>query len=191
MTVCAFAGRRRSGKSLLSSMIQDVCSAYGMEKPEVLSFATPLKELFCELKGINMESLLLPNVKEKYRQEMQDLSELVKTNEPTYFSDRLFAKLDPSKNQIIDDLRLFDLEFLPLREKGAVIWYVYANYDNRRDRGATFDRAIDTSPYEQDLDLPAEIYLKLCGTGYIFNNKTQDDLKAEANKLVTKHFMNF
>lgn len=172
-------------------MIQDVCSAYGMEKPEVLSFATPLKELFCELKGINMESLLLPNVKEKYRQEMQDLSELVKTNEPTYFSDRLFAKLDPSKNQIIDDLRLFDLEFLPLREKGAVIWYVYANYDNRRDRGATFDRAIDTSPYEQDLDLPAEIYLKLCGTGYIFNNKTQDDLKAEANKLVTKHFMNF
>lgn len=191
MALLAFGGRRKNGKTALAHMIQDFASDIGLEKPEILSFATPLKELYCELNSISMESLLLTNIKEQHRVGMQDLSTQVKAEEPTYFSDRLLAKINPAKNQIVDDLRLFDLELLPLRAKGAYIWYVYSDFDQRRLRGVVYDPIVDNSAYETELYMSAHTYLTLCGTGWIFNNKGLDELKTKASELTSKYFLNF
>jgi len=186
----AFSGHRKAGKTSLARFMQDICVSYGMEEPEILSFASPLKELYCELNNLDIATLLLPDVKENHRKGLEDLSEQVKAEDPTFFTDRLFAKINPAKHQIIDDLRLFDIEFIPLFEKKVPIWRVYADYDKRRSRGALYDKAVDESKYERDLDWSAYTYYKLCGTGYIFNNKTPEDLKVEAHKLVSRYFFN-
>lgn len=184
------SGPRRSGKTTIADIIVESAKAYGVDVKK-LSFATPLKEEFCKEKGIGIETLLLPEVKEKYRAEMEAFSLRVKTenNNPNHFTDLLFAQILPMDNIVIDDVRLFDEEIMRIRKEGGVVWRVYMERQKRLDKGMVANSVTDNSRFETESDLPADCYLSLFGTGWVFNNKGITDLYPIAETLIKRHFL--
>lgn len=188
--ICGLAAPRFSGKTVLADLIVEGARGYGLEVKK-LSFATPLKEEFCKFKGIGLEVLALPEVKEQYRAEMEAFSLEVKrkNNNPNHFTDLLFAKILPLDNIVIDDVRLFDEEIMRIRQEGGYVWRVYAERQKRIDRGMKANPITDISRFETDSDLPVDCYLSLFGTGWVFNNKAVLDLYEVADMLIKRHFL--
>lgn len=188
--IVGFSGPRRSGKTTLADIIVDQAQSFGVTVKK-LAFATPLKEQFCKEKGIGLETLLLPDVKEQYRAEMEAFSLRLKAqhNNPNYFTDLLFAEILPTDNVVIDDVRLFDEEIMRIRQEDGVVWRVYMERQKRLDKGMIANAITDSSRFETESDLPADCYLSLFGTGWVFNNKAIMDLYPVADSLIKRHFL--
>lgn len=188
--ILGLSGPRFSGKTVLADLVVSGAKEYGVEVKK-LSFATPLKEEFCKEKGIGIETLLLPEVKEQYRAEMEAFSLRVKAenNNPNHFTDLLFAKILPLDNVVIDDVRLFTEEIMRIRQEQGYVWRVFTERQRRIDRGMLANPVTDISRFETESDLPADCYLSLFGTGWVFNNKSVLDLHLVADGLIKRHFL--
>ena len=184
--IVSICGQRRSGKTYFSNLVIDVARDFGI-KVERVSFAGPLKTLFCDYKHIGIE--YLEYNKEEFRVELEEFSNTCKAEDPFLFTDMLLKSLLPLGNYIIDDLRLFDVELIPLLDLKVPPYRVYADINTRIARGLKPNPATDNSRYETDLDLPQDIFKKWGGY-WVFNNKEgKDHLLEEARYIVRKHFL--
>lgn len=185
--IVAIAGHRRAGKTFLASQIIDAGQGFGI-KIEKLSFADPLKELFCQYKGISVATLSLPDVKENYRKELEQFSDKIKTEDPFCFTNKLLEKISLVGNYVIDDIRFLLEEVVPLlklTEHKINIYRVYADWGARFKRGMVPDPKVDNSRYETELDLPQEIYMSWGGY-YIYNSKDDPSSSMREAKLIVQ-----
>ena len=182
--VIAFMGYRRSGKTESSKIVSEIGLEYGLDIKR-MSFATPLKELFADYKGIKIDALYKDFTKETYREEIQRYGDAILETDPFFFADKLFKQVNPSDYVAIDDTRKIE-ELQRIKEHEGVPVYIYADRLTRQARGAKFDPIIDNHISETELgDLCQETILTLGGY-YVYNNGSIDNLKYQLQGIFKK-----
>lgn len=187
--VVALAGHTYTGKTLLANLVKYKAEEdYGIKGIKVLSFAEPLKKMYAQVMGIPLEHLYLKGLKDQHRQGLEEYSNTCKAHDKLIFTNRLLGEIGPEDKVLIDDLRLFDIELLPLLEVGASCYRLIADEAVRKKRGAN-PSLTDKSFLEQELNLSQETWISLTGNPFIFNNKdSSEDLEEHANRIIRRHF---
>ena len=186
MTVIAFAGRRRVGKTQAANFIVEMGRDMGLQIDKV-SFADPLREAYSKFSGVPVHLLLDDKTKEEYRPKLIKFSAAKKAEDPRIWINKLHERLDPAKHYCIDDLRHLE-EIEHVCKNKWIPWKIEADKDTRRARGAIYNREVDESLGETELDLCGHTYMCL-GGGITYNNKTMDMFRAEVNKVFREIFL--
>jgi uridine kinase len=98
-----------------------------------------------------------------------------------------FNKLDPNQHYVLDSLAsIEDLEMLMRR--GGRPYKIESNNDMRKMRGFIYNREIDESMMEKDLDFSGHTYYTL-GGGVIWNTKTLEVFRTNLKDMVKEVFI--
>ena len=164
--IIMLAGPRKSGKTKIA---EDMSSSnYDFM---VVSFADIIKEVYSEQNSVPIADLYDPFIKERHRQGLNDLGMEARQTMGGYFlPNTLFKRIKEIEcdNIVIDDLRTIE-ELEVGINNGAVPYFVYSDVHARAYRGFQYNREIDESYLERELQLTQETYNAL-GGGYIYNN---------------------
>src|ERR1700722_11378086 len=95
-----FAGSRKSGKTLISSIVIDLDPRF-----KRISFADPLREEFCNEHEIDISELTDNKKKEGYRWEIIDFGESKTKDYPFYWANKWQKKIREEEYVVTDDLR--------------------------------------------------------------------------------------
>lgn len=183
--IIAFSGPRKSGKTAAAGFLITHLEEYGL-KPIKLSFADPIKEEFCKLNNIGLDTMYLNDLKESYRDQLITFAEERRKEDPDVFINLLFKKVFAFDWIIIDDLRLVNELKMVLKYDGIPI-KVQTDRLKRCQRGFIYDPKVDEHYSESELDLCAQTYKQLGGT-VIWNNRTLEDLRTEVGHIA-KHLI--
>lgn len=182
--ILGIMGRRRCGKTESAKMLYEMGLEYGIEAKR-LSFASVLKDMFAESRGISVEVLSRDFAKEQYREDIQKYGDLILSADPKYFVKELFKQVKPTDYAYIDDLRKIE-ELQAVLEAGGTPILIYADRNTRSKRGAVYDPITDNHISETELgDLSQETLLTLGGY-YVYNNKTPEDLRYQLQGILKK-----
>jgi phosphomevalonate kinase len=116
-----------------------------------LSFATPLKDLYCKENNLDRSILNDVFLKEDHRKGMQEFSEKYLARDKYHFYKLLMQEVSSGDSIVIDDLRYFENEFIPLKELGANIIRISSTLENRMARGHVPDPERSNHKSETDL----------------------------------------
>jgi phosphomevalonate kinase len=182
MKIIGFAGTRKSGKTAAAHQLMGID-----ERFRRMSFADPLKDMYCKTKGIGRETLDNVSLKEFYRRDMQEVSTQMKIdNGDDYFAKMLLDQVLSNDFVVIDDVR-FVQELKLIRQAGGIVYQVYSDPHKRAERGWEFDPIIDTDISETELGwLTAETF-HLLGGGRIYNNHSTKELRNEIFNVLLRH----
>jgi phosphomevalonate kinase len=182
LNIISLSARRKTGKTLAADLIVSLDNRF-----KKLSFASYLKDAFSAERGIKREDLNDVLIKERYRQEMQLWGDKKRAENPYLFVTRLLENTVPTGFYVIDDCR-FIPEVETLVKLGAKPYGMYSEPKFRRDRGWVFDPEVDNHVSETELgDLCAYTWHCL-GGGYLYNNKSKEDLKKSLSLILSTHF---
>ena len=187
MTILAFAGRRRSGKTEASDSVVTIGKEMGISIRKV-SFADSLREMFSRKTGIAVSMLLNPETKEEFRKRLVRFADEEREKDPDVFVNNLFASVLPGEHIVIDDMRLLN-ELVAVAQRGGKPFKIEASKVSREARGYKYDQEIDEHISETELDLSAHTF-ECLGGGRVFNNKSKEHLRAELMEVVRKNFVN-
>jgi phosphomevalonate kinase len=174
VTIIAFAGKARTGKS--------ICCNYITQKyPEFkkLSFASPLKNEFCKEKGIDRSELDDASIKESHRFNIQRFSEKYLSRDKYHFLKLALKEVNPGDHVVFDDLRYLENEFYPIVGLGGTPVKLHSTLEDRIKRGYIPNPEIDNHQSEVDLDLPDAFFYSYHGD-VIDNFYSLERLKLEA-----------
>lgn len=181
MAVVALAGRRRSGKSTTADLITYIGEEMHIVIRKV-SFADPLREMFCAETGVTMRELIDPETKELHREWLIEFATEKRADNPYIFIDLLFNTISPSENIVIDDMRSIE-ELERVVKAGGKPYKVASSQSARETRGWRYNSNIDDHVLETELDLSGDTF-RLLGGGQIFNTSSQSYLQNQLFDIV-------
>jgi phosphomevalonate kinase len=183
--IIMLAGPRKSGKTKIA---EDMGSSnYDFM---VVSFADIIKEAYSQMYSVPIADLYDPVTKEKYRQGLDFLGKEARKEQGKYFlPNTLFDRIKDIEcdNIVIDDLRTIEELEVGLNH-GAVPYFVYSDIHVRTWRGFQYNREIDESYLERELQLTQETYNAL-GGGYIYNNYNDIPKRLRETVMFTNDLM--
>lgn len=183
--IIMLAGPRKSGKTKIA---EDMSSSnYDFM---VVSFADIIKEVYSEQYSVPIADLYDPVTKEKYRQGLNALGMEARESMGGYFlPNSLFKRIEDIEcdNIVIDDLRTIEELEVGIKH-GAIPYFVYADVHVRAWRGFQYNREIDESYLERELQLTQETYNAL-GGGYIYNNYNDIPKRLRETVMFTNDLM--
>lgn len=189
MKILAFAGKRKVGKTRLSNELITMASEMGIKVRRV-SFASSLKQLYCEQYNTPPEELEDVVMKEVHRAALEAFSEWVKSEagDQNVLIDDMWSHIDQDENIIIDDLRRIE-ELQSVKLRGGIPYKVEADLSVRMSRGFKYDPKVDESSYEKELgDLSSDTFFHL-GGGAVYNNKTIWEMQPKLKELILEVFL--
>lgn len=179
MNIIGFAGKRRSGVTLASTITEDLLLNRGMQSKR-LSFLFYVKQVFARANNITVNEI---DTTDGMVKRLIDFELRMK---PKTFTDMLFRDVKQGDNVIIDGVKYIE-HMQAIIERGGVVYRIEVDKALREMRGAKFIEGIDRSLRETDLDYNSDTYRKI-GGGVIYNNKTELDLKNELEYVVKRRF---
>ncbi len=184
MKVLAFAGLRKVGKTRLSNELIAMANDMGISVRKV-SFASSLKQMYCQNYNVPPEELEDVIQKEVHRASLEAFSEWVKkeSGDQEVLIKDMWEGIGYEENIIIDDLRRIE-ELASVKAQGGIPYKVEADLAVRMSRGYSYDPKVDESPYEKELGtLSSDTFFHL-GGGAIYNNKTIFDIQPRLRELI-------
>lgn len=186
--VLALAGKRKTGKSECAKFFQELSDNSFVEK----AFADPLKQMFAEVRNIDVEDLYHNKNKEQYREDIISFSWAMKRDKGLFiFAEEFFNSILGNSLVLCDDIRIIE-EMQLLCVFGGVIYKVHADDAVRAKRGWKFTPGVDDEISETELgNLCAYTFHKATGGGVIYNNGNLgvEVLRDELTAILRKHFL--
>lgn len=179
-TFGASCGLIGSGKTSFAKAVSDVCPSFVVD-----SFARPLKEEYAAQTGIALDNLYNTDLKEQYRDGMQQHSEKYLNQDRYHYIRLLLLSTTPGQRKWIDDLRTIE-EAHVIWALGGTMIQVYTDPYVRAARGVKTSKRALQHFTETEMAVVSGETMRALGGERIYNNGSLDNLKDEAFKVLER-----
>ncbi|XP_030746115.1 probable phosphomevalonate kinase [Sitophilus oryzae] len=148
--ILLFSGKRKSGKDFICEQIKNILK----EECEIVRISGPLKKLYAKNHQLDFKELMGDGpYKEKYRIDMINWSDEVRSEDPGYFCRAACKDAKITPVWIVSDIRRkTDINWFKENFKNLCVLRIYAETDVRIARGYKYTEGIDNVVSECDLD---------------------------------------
>ena len=175
--IIAICGARKSGKGAVSEIIAELQPQF-----RIVNFADVLKHSFAEKEEIDPALLFDPQEKEKYRKQLIEYADEMRSTDPCVFARTLFD-MNPVESLVIGDLRFIE-ELKLVIEQGGIVLQVYADQMWRRKRGWFYTAGIDDHMSETEMGYLSGDTIYRLGGYRVYNNSTVDSLRQQVARVL-------
>jgi hypothetical protein len=183
MKILAFSGKRKAGKTLAANFAMMLLADMGIDAKK-RSFLFHARQLYSKAYGIVIPDDF-PNDQQLVN--LYSYIGFLRKRNPKILTDMLFKDCVGKNFIIIDDVKTIE-DVEAIIKAGGILYNVDAAQGTREFRGFNFTRGVDDSIMETEIsDLGSDTF-RVLGGGALYNNQTQQDLRAEVDWIVRKHF---